>query len=85
MRKDLKEDDLYRYAERIFWGIEAIRSEDDEAREECLEKITAPRSIELYFFLQGFLQAIPQILLQLHVLMRNVNDLNNETSKLLIF
>lgn len=70
-----------RYAEKLFWSIEALRAEDDESREECLEKVVAPRTIELYFFLQAFLQAIPQILLQLHILMRNVNDLEGQTSK----
>lgn len=73
---------LSRYAERTFWSIEAIRSEDDqESREECLKNVTAARTIELYFFLQAYLQAIPQILLQLHILMRNVNDMSSQTSK----
>lgn len=70
---------LHRFAERTFWSIEGIRSEDDESREEALKVVSAARTIELYFFLQAYLHSIPQILLQLHILMRNVNEMEQDT------
>ncbi|KRT86406.1 hypothetical protein AMK59_160, partial [Oryctes borbonicus] len=70
---------VWRYAEKIFWSIEALRNEDEEAREEALENVTAPRIIEFYFFLQAFLQSLPQILLQVHILMRYTLDMKLET------
>lgn len=74
----------YRYAERIFWSIEALLNSDEDGREEALENVTAPRTIEFYFFLQAFLQGLPQILLQVHILMRFALDTELQTSKSLI-
>lgn len=70
---------MWRYAEKIFWSIEAVRSEDEEEREEALSYVTAPRTIELYFFLQGYLHTVPQLFLQLHILMRYVSDMDKQT------
>lgn len=56
-----------------------MRSEDEESRDAALQTVTAARTIELYYFLQGYLQAVPQMLLQLHILMRNVNDMDEQT------
>lgn len=72
---------FFRYAEKIFWAIEGYRAPTEDDRQECLRKSSAPRSIEFYFFLKGFLHTIPQILLQLHILMRNVKLLDQQTSK----
>lgn len=68
-----------RYAEKIFWSIEAVLAETDEKRRENLQFATAPRTIEFYFFLQAFLQGIPQIMLQVHILMRFTNLLELQT------
>lgn len=70
---------MWRYAEKIFWAIEGYRAPTEDDRQECLRKSSAPRSIEFYFFLKGFLHTIPQILLQLHILMRNVKLLDQQT------
>ncbi|XP_017769825.1 PREDICTED: uncharacterized protein LOC108557701 [Nicrophorus vespilloides] len=66
---------MWRYAEKIFWSIEGVRGADEEALQNC----SAPRTVEFYFFLQGFLHTIPQILLQLHILTRNIVNRNKET------
>ncbi|GJQ86601.1 hypothetical protein Trydic_g7834 [Trypoxylus dichotomus] len=69
----------WRYAEKIFWSIEALMNKDEEAREDALENATAPRIIEFYFFLQAFLQSLPQILLQVHILVKYTLDMELET------
>ncbi|XP_022908319.2 uncharacterized protein [Onthophagus taurus] len=62
---------MWRYAEKIFWSIEAlIQINDEEKKDEALENVNAPRIIEFYLFLQAFLQGIPQIILQIHILLR---------------
>ncbi|KAF5283779.1 hypothetical protein FQA39_LY17217 [Lamprigera yunnana] len=70
---------IWRHAEKIFWSIEAVRSEDQSEKEKIREKLTAPRTVELYYFLQGYLQAAPQILLQLHIIMRHTSDVEKDT------
>lgn len=77
----INNESSYRYAEKIFWSIEALRNEEEEAREEALENVTAPRIVEFYFFLQAFVQSLPQILLQVHILMRFALDMKLETSR----
>ncbi|XP_025833088.1 uncharacterized protein LOC108742546 [Agrilus planipennis] len=70
---------MWRFAEKIFWSIEGVRTDDKELQNESLQKLSEPRTIELYFFLQGYLQAAPQVLLQLHILMRNVSTMDKDT------
>lgn len=62
------------------WSLEALMNQDEDLREEALENVTAPRTIEFYFFLQAFVQSLPQILLQVHILMKNALDFELETS-----
>lgn len=50
-----------------------------------MSNIVSPRTIELYFFLQGYLQAAPQILLQLHILMKQVMLMEKQTSRCFTF
>ncbi|XP_045471042.1 uncharacterized protein LOC123678194 [Harmonia axyridis] len=71
---------LWRFAERIFWSIEAFRSEDEESRQFAVRNSTRPRTIELYMFLQAFLHSLPQILLQLHQLMRHSHTTDKLTA-----
>lgn len=68
-----------RFAERIFWGIEACRSEDEESRQLALKNATTPRTIELYMFLQAFLHSLPQILFQMYLLMRHSHTTDKQT------
>lgn len=70
---------FFRFAERIFWSIEAIRANNAKETNEALSHVTAPRTIELYIFLQSYLHAVPQVLLQLYILMRHNADINRET------
>ncbi|KAB0797942.1 hypothetical protein PPYR_08935 [Photinus pyralis] len=71
---------MWRFAEKIFWSVEGIRTKDDEQREDLINaKIVTPRTIELYYFLQGYLQAAPQILFQMHTLMRYANLFDIDT------
>ncbi|ENN77182.1 hypothetical protein YQE_06320, partial [Dendroctonus ponderosae] len=67
------------HAERIFWSIEAVRSTDETAIEENIAKATEPRLVELYVFLQAYLHSLPQVLLQLHILMRHNSDIAKES------
>ncbi|ERL84897.1 uncharacterized protein LOC109537611 isoform X2 [Dendroctonus ponderosae] len=70
---------VFRHAERIFWSIEAVRSTDETAIEENIAKATEPRLVELYVFLQAYLHSLPQVLLQLHILMRHNSDIAKES------
>ncbi|KAF2898950.1 hypothetical protein ILUMI_07211 [Ignelater luminosus] len=70
---------MWRYAERIFWSIEGMRTTDEEERENIMKTLNAPRTIELYFFLQGYLQAVSQILFQMHILMHYVGEMEKQT------
>ncbi|XP_057666131.1 uncharacterized protein LOC130899946 [Diorhabda carinulata] len=72
---------MWRFAERIFWSIEAVRAADERSTKDAVSVITSPRSIELYIFLQSYLHALPQVLLQLYILIRHNNDLNRQTEK----
>ncbi|EFA03532.1 hypothetical protein TcasGA2_TC013535 [Tribolium castaneum] len=71
---------VWRYAERIFWSIEGMRSDDEKYISEAIETVTAPRSIELYFFFQAFLQSLPQMLLHINIVMRQTQDTNKQTT-----
>jgi hypothetical protein len=71
----------FRYAERMFWSIEGVRSSDPKEVDYAIDKISAPRSIELYFSTQAFLHCLPQILVQLNILMRQDFDINRQTGK----
>jgi hypothetical protein len=70
---------MWRYAERMFWSIEGVRSSDPKEVDYAIDKISAPRSIELYFSTQAFLHCLPQILVQLNILMRQDFDINRQT------
>lgn len=59
-----------------------MRSTDDTTVEANLAKATEPRLVELYVFLQAYLHSLPQVLLQLHILMRHNSDIAKESSKL---
>jgi len=56
-----------RYAKQLFWSIEALLNET--GREEALLVASQPSQIELYLFLQPFLQSIPQAFLQLYIML----------------
>ncbi|XP_044266353.1 uncharacterized protein LOC123012471 [Tribolium madens] len=71
---------IWRFAERIFWSIEGMRSNDEKTISEAIQTITAPRSIELYFFFQAFLQSLPQMLLHINIIMRQVEDTHKQTT-----
>ncbi|KAG5898961.1 hypothetical protein JTB14_004681 [Gonioctena quinquepunctata] len=71
---------MWRFAERIFWSIEAVRAKDDKSIKEALARVSVPRSIELYIFLQSYLHALPQVLLQLYILMRHNSNINRQTA-----
>lgn len=68
-----------RYAERIFWSIEAVRAKDEYAIEEICSIIDSPRSIELYIFLQSYAHSLPQLMLQFYILIRHNTDVQRET------
>ncbi|XP_066260718.1 uncharacterized protein [Euwallacea similis] len=71
---------MWRFAERIFWTIEAVMNTNNDQRlDEALGKLTEPRLIELYVFLQAYLHSLPQVLLQLHILMRHNSDIDKES------
>lgn len=72
---------MWRYAERIFWSIEAIVASDEVKRKEAKTYVYAPRNIELYVFLQAYLYALPQVMLQLYILMRHEKVVEKETCK----
>lgn len=69
----------FRYGERLFWSIDAIISQDDDERADSLEHVYAPRDIELSIFLQSYQHALPQIMLQLFILMRHESELKSQT------
>ncbi|CAH1186242.1 unnamed protein product [Phyllotreta striolata] len=75
---------MWRFAERIFWSIEAVRAPDDKSIAEAVAAVTDPRSIELYVFLQSYLHSLPQVLLQLYVLVRHNADINSQTANVQI-
>ncbi|XP_066157830.1 uncharacterized protein [Euwallacea fornicatus] len=71
---------MWRFAERIFWTIEAaINTNDNQRLDEALGKLIEPRLIELYVFLQAYLHSLPQVLLQLHILMRHNSNIDKES------
>ncbi|XP_018577197.1 uncharacterized protein LOC108915611 [Anoplophora glabripennis] len=72
---------MWRFAERIFWSIEAVRSTDEIFIMQAKAVVEAARSIELYVFLQSYVHALPQVLFQLYILMRHNTDINRETQK----
>lgn len=69
----------FRFGERIFWSIEAVRSSDEVFIMQAKTIVDAARSIELYVFLQSYLHALPQVLFQLYILMRHNHEINRET------
>lgn len=70
---------IWRFAERIFWSIEAVRSKDEESINSAISTVKEPRLIEFYVFLQAYLHSLPQVLLQLHILMRHNSDIAKES------
>nr|CAD7433045.1 unnamed protein product [Timema monikensis] len=59
---------IYRYAKQLFWSIEALIREDP-LREEALQEVIEPSQIELYLYLQAFLQCAPQAVLQIFIML----------------
>lgn len=59
---------IYRFATQLFWSIVALTEEDPE-REKALRTIAASHPTEMFFFLDSFLNAAPQAILQAYILL----------------
>uniref|UniRef100_A0A182IVC5 XK-related protein n=1 Tax=Anopheles atroparvus TaxID=41427 RepID=A0A182IVC5_ANOAO len=71
---------LYRFNRRIFWSIEALfHDKGSYGRAQSIAKILETSPCELYHFLQAFLQAAPQMMLQLYILLRDGTFRNYDT------
>uniref|UniRef100_A0A182KH14 XK-related protein n=1 Tax=Anopheles christyi TaxID=43041 RepID=A0A182KH14_9DIPT len=71
---------LYRFSRRIFWSVEALfHDKSSYGRAQAIAKITETSPCELYHFLQAFLQAAPQMMLQLYILLRDGTFRNYDT------
>ncbi|XP_052867717.1 uncharacterized protein LOC128273727 [Anopheles cruzii] len=71
---------LNRFNRRIFWSIESLFHEKGSyGRAQSVAKILETSPCELYHFLQAFLQAAPQMLLQLYILLRDGTFRNYDT------
>uniref|UniRef100_A0A6E8V4Y0 XK-related protein n=1 Tax=Anopheles coluzzii TaxID=1518534 RepID=A0A6E8V4Y0_ANOCL len=71
---------LYRFSRRIFWSVEALfHDKGSYGRAQAVAKITETSPCELYHFLQAFLQAAPQMMLQLYILLRDGTFRNYDT------
>uniref|UniRef100_A0A182PT99 XK-related protein n=1 Tax=Anopheles epiroticus TaxID=199890 RepID=A0A182PT99_9DIPT len=71
---------LYRFSRRIFWSVEALfHDKNSYGRAQAVTKITETSPCELYHFLQAFLQAAPQMMLQLYILLRDGTFRNYDT------
>ncbi|XP_052889744.1 uncharacterized protein LOC128298052 [Anopheles moucheti] len=71
---------LYRFNRRIFWSIEALfHDKNTYGRAQSVAKILEMSPCELYHFLQAFLQAAPQMMLQLYILLRDGTFRNYDT------
>ncbi|XP_049532165.1 uncharacterized protein LOC125949293 [Anopheles darlingi] len=71
---------LYRFNRRIFWSVEALfHDKGSYGRAQSVAKILETSPCELYHFLQAFLQAAPQMLLQLYILLRDDTFRNFDT------
>lgn len=70
----------FRFSRRIFWTIEALFHEKTSyGRVQAVCKIRETSPFELYHFLQAFLHAAPQMLLQLYILLRDNTFRNYDT------
>lgn len=73
---------LCRLSRRIFWSAEALYHERDTyERHHAVHKAAETSPFELYHFLQAYLQAAPQIILQFFILLRGDVFRNYETSE----
>uniref|UniRef100_A0A182XVE3 XK-related protein n=1 Tax=Anopheles stephensi TaxID=30069 RepID=A0A182XVE3_ANOST len=71
---------LYRFNRRIFWSVEALfHDKNTYGRAQSVAKIMETSPCELYHFLQAFLQAAPQMMLQLYILLRDGTFRNYDT------
>ncbi|XP_062537338.1 uncharacterized protein LOC134205750 [Armigeres subalbatus] len=71
---------VYRFSRRIFWSIEALfHDRSSYGRVQAVEKVRESSPFELYHFLQAFLHAAPQMLLQLYILLRDNTFRNYDT------
>ncbi|KAJ6637185.1 hypothetical protein Bhyg_09913 [Pseudolycoriella hygida] len=71
----------YRFSRRIFWSVEAIfHDRDTYERHHAVHKAAETSPFELYHFLQAYLHAAPQIVLQFFILLRGDVFRNYETS-----
>lgn len=76
----------FRLSRRIFWSTEAIFHERDTyERHYAVQKAAETSPFELYHFLQAYLQAAPQIILQFYILLRGNVFRNYETSEYFMF
>uniref|UniRef100_A0A182SL73 XK-related protein n=1 Tax=Anopheles maculatus TaxID=74869 RepID=A0A182SL73_9DIPT len=72
---------LYRFNRRIFWSVEALfHDKNTYGRAQSVAKIMETSPCELYHFLQAFLQAAPQMMLQLYILLRDGTFRNYDTT-----
>lgn len=62
----------------MFWSIIAL-TEEDPAREKALRIVAANHPTELFFFLDSFLNAAPQAILQAYILLSPQIVTTNET------
>ncbi|KAK3927118.1 Potassium voltage-gated channel subfamily KQT member 1 [Frankliniella fusca] len=69
---------LFRFATLLFWSVVAL-TEEDPQREEALSIIAANHHTELFFFLDSYLNAAPQALLQAYILLSPQIVTTNET------
>lgn len=77
---------LRRLSRRLFWSIEAMFHErDSHERHHATAKAAETSPFELYHFLQAFLQAAPQIILQFYIILREDVFRNYETSEFVLF
>lgn len=69
----------------MFWSIEALfHDKHNPDRNHAVRKVAETSSVELYHFLQAFVQAAPQIMLQLYIILRENVFRNYETSKFIV-
>lgn len=72
---------ILRFCRRIFWSIESFFHEQDTYEwQESIMKATENSPFELYHLIQAYIQAAPQVILQLYILLREDIFRNFETT-----
>lgn len=69
---------IHRFATRLFWSVVAL-TEENPQREKALSVAAASHHTEIFFFLDSFLNAAPQALLQAYILLSPQIVTTNET------